>query len=61
MKDEMLKLILGIAVTLLLFSLIGFCYVKKGTAEYVVSILSVLINLFIITAVAIIIRRKNKK
>jgi hypothetical protein len=61
MKDEMLKIIFGIAVTLLLFSFIGFYYVKKGTAEYVVSVISILIDLFIITAVVIIIRRKNKK
>lgn len=62
MKDEVLRIVVSLSVTLLLFSFIGVYYAKQGSGEYVVSVLAAAINLLIILSVGIILfvkRRKN--
>jgi len=60
MKDDILKTVMSLSVTLLFFSFIGLYYAAQGTAEYVVSILTAVINLLIISVVIIMLVKKRK-
>lgn len=60
MKDDVLRTVMSLAVTLLFFSFIGLHYAAKGSAEYVVSVLSAVINLLIISVVIIMLVKKRK-
>lgn len=60
MKDEVLRTVMSLSVTLLLFSFIGIFYAAQGTAEYVVSVMSAVINLLIVFTVIIMLVKKRK-
>ncbi|MEG0774188.1 hypothetical protein [Clostridium sp.] len=60
MKDDILRTIMSLSVTLLLFSFIGIFYAAQGTAEYVVSIFAAVINLSIISVVVVMLVKKRK-
>jgi len=60
MKDDVLRTVMSLSVTLLLFSFIGVFYAGQGTAEYVVSVLSAVINLLIVFTVIVMLVKKRK-
>ncbi|MPN62589.1 hypothetical protein SDC9_210340 [bioreactor metagenome] len=60
MKDEVLRTVMSLSVTLLLFSFIGIFYAAQGTAEYVVSVMAAVINLLIVFTVIIMLVKKRK-
>lgn len=61
MKNDILRIVLSLSVTLFLFSLIGIYYAGKGSGEYVVSVLSAIINILIIVSVILITFIKKRK
>lgn len=61
MKLNLKKLVFKFSLTLFLLSLVMFFWVDKGTAESYVSLFSAIINFIFCTALAIMIKRSEKK
>lgn len=60
-KDKLCRLVFTVALMLLIFCIIGFFIVEKGSSEYVVLVLSAIINAGITFMVILLLCVKKKK